>query len=180
MAWVIESFAADVRILVSEKGNLSARASGQHELIASSMNLAGESLQGVLRSEGSWSVHKTDAADIEIDPNGYGLYRQVSNAKESAHVSLQYFDQAPPILGATIVLPPGHFERVMRLLELGLVCKYHKLIVIADFWGFRMPQAQTETPSAKEFLSGRPYFSDNATFTLKPIQASISADSLQV
>ncbi len=140
------------------------------------MNLAGESLQGVLRSKGLWSVHKTGAADVEIDPNGQGLCRRVSNARESAHVALHYFDRAPTLFGATIVLPSGYFERVMRLLELGLVCKYHKLIVTAGFWGFRMPQAQTKTPSAKKFLSGRPYLSDNAAFTLMPIQDSNSED----
>jgi hypothetical protein len=174
MAWVIESLATDVSIIVSEKGNLSANASGQHEPIASSMNLEGESLHAVLQSVGSWSLHKTDAPPEEIDPGGYGLYQKVSQSPESAHALLKYFNHRPPAFCAAIVLPTVYFDRVMRLLELGLSCGQRRIVVTVDFWGFREPDAHTETPTAKEFLSGQPYFGKETSFSLLPLKASPS------
>jgi hypothetical protein len=165
MPWIITSLASHIAIDVSANGHLEARSFGGHKppRQGSWMNLAGESLAPVLEAEARWSVHSTDAPEADINQAAWrGLYQRFPASKESAYASITYTVD----LVFTIRLPPAHFDRVLRLLELAVALKDRLIIVAVAFSGFRLPDEQTETPSAKEFLSGQPFFAKEVHFAM--------------
>ena len=71
--------------------------------------------------------------------------------------------EMPDLVGFVVVAPEKTFFSIRRLLELVLLDASLSYTILVDFLVFRVPEADTETPTWDEFMKGRPYFFEGAS-----------------
>ena len=74
--------------------------------------------------------------------------------------------EMPDLVGFVIVAPEKTFFSIRRLLELVMLDASLSYTIVVDFLGFRVTEAETETPTWDEFLKGRPYFFEEASVSV--------------
>jgi hypothetical protein len=77
------------------------------------------------------------------------------------------FFSDPDLVGIVGVVPEPTFVHVRRLLELVLLSETLRYSIALDFVGFRVPHANTSTPTWEEFIAGKPCFFNEITVAVK-------------
>lgn len=166
MVWFVSGKGADVRIGISESGSMEIFGDGKHEFTLAH-NASVEATRQIAAAPVSWSIHCADAAEVDIDGTGTGLYKRVRSSLERTHGSIQFFSKAPAFLGVSLVLPSTHFMNALRLFEVVLAHRRLGFHLALEFLGFRVPEAAVDTPTADEFLDGRVYFFNGVSITAR-------------
>ena len=111
-------------------------------------------------------MYTPEDSDASIDPAGEGLLQQVRKSPDSPHGMIQ-FAENPDVVEFHIVPPQARYLRVQRLLELVLQSSSLEYLIVVDFQSFRVPAAETETPTWQEFIGSRPYFFSGLSLTVR-------------
>ena len=106
----------------------------------------------------SWTIVGTDDDELNIDPNGDGFFARVNESLHTSHGMITFHAGRPELVGVTIAVPESTFRQVQRAFEMALLSSDLRYGLSLGFLGFRIPEAQTETPTWHEFFGGRPYF----------------------
>lgn len=171
MVWFISGDRVGLALGVSESGFLNCHGSCQHDPRPPGLNDFGGNIDHSLlarikQAECSWSIYTPEDSDASIDPAGEGLLKRVRQAPEVPHGMIKFFEK-PDAVGFHIVLPQARYLRVQRLLELVLQSNSLEYLIAVDFLGFRVPAAQTQTPTWQEFIASTPYFFGDLSLTVR-------------
>lgn len=140
---------------------------GSHELSISPQGIGGEVVVQLREAECHWSILSSAHTDIDIDGALEGLLSRVRASPNTRNGMVKYFGEKPLMLGVWIVLPVPAFTQVQRLAEILITSELVSYTIVVDMTGFRVPEAQVDVPTPQEFMSGRPYFFDDVSFTLR-------------
>lgn len=155
MVWSIEGRAKNIKMGCRESGILSAWGDGKHKPQFVLDAHSPSQLSRINAAECGWSFYPSNASDVELDPNGEGLLQLVREAPDQTHISVQFFDDTP-FVGFRIVVSPAQLDHIIGLFRTVLLGEKLRFVIIVDFAGFRAENAATLTPTASEFLSGKP------------------------
>ena len=85
----------------------------------------------------------------------------------TTHGVFKFYEHSPDALTCSIVVPETIFSHIHRLLEMVMRSDALQFVIVADFLGFRVPHAQTETPTLQEFIEGKPLFFRRVSFFVR-------------
>ncbi|WP_320534318.1 hypothetical protein [Robbsia andropogonis] len=124
----------------------------------------------------SWSLNACDVPDVNIDGNNAGLLEQVRSKPNGLHVGIFMYPgretQGEDSVHIELVVPPEIYGRYQRLVELSLTSKIPlRRTFSVPFHGFRVPTAETKTPTWEEFLQGKPSLYEEFGFSLGTVPA---------
>lgn len=171
MAWFIEGNGEKLQLGISDSGNPSIWGQAVHH---EPNTTGGDTNSGFYRrlesADCAWSIHTTHESELHLDPAGTGFYKKVQQNPEQSLASIG-FHQDPDLIGVNIALPQQTFKYAMKLFQNVLVHQNIGYLITLEFHGFRVPEADTETPSIQEFLAGaldgKVYFSEEVSFLIK-------------
>jgi hypothetical protein len=171
MVWFISGSRVGLALGVSESGALHCHGSCQHDPRPIGLNDFGSNIDHSLlgrirRADCSWGMYMPEDSDASIDPAGEGLLQRVRKSPDGPHGMIKFFED-PDAVGFHIVLPQARYLRVQRLLELVLQSDSLEYLLTVDFLGFRVPAAETDTPTWQEFIGSRPYFFSGLSLTVR-------------
>ncbi len=156
MVWFIAGCAKNIKMGLRESGVPSTWGDGAHEPRFGLHTHSPSQLSRITEAECSWTFLPSNASDGDIDLGGEGLLQLVRNAPDQTHISAQFFDTPPPLIGFSIVLPPQLFDRAVGLFRTVLLSEQLQFLITIGYAEFRVENAATLTPTASEFLSGKP------------------------
>ncbi|KVE05510.1 hypothetical protein WI91_10285 [Burkholderia vietnamiensis] len=124
----------------------------------------------------SWCICTPDSPDVRIDGNNYGLLERVRNDPENMHGMTEFYAASEyhteDLVAVHIAVPRERFGPIMRAFELAMLSRVpmgHTITV--PFYGFRVPQATTSTPTIQEFMEGhKPLLFDEVEFTARRLR----------
>lgn len=171
--WQIKGSRADLSIGVSESGVLSWTGNGVQSCRSTSFEYDSSAeerahLNQIQAAASSWTIVSTTGDEMSIDSAGDGLFARVQASLGQSHGKIRYYDGSHPLVGFTIVVPPSKFAHMCRALELVIQSTDLLYGISMGFDGFRVPKAETETPTSGEFMKGRPYFPSDISLWVSP------------
>jgi len=172
MAWSITGKRTGLVLSVSDSGSPVCHGRGLHELAPPSLHDFGHSvdhtlLRRIRAAECSWSLHSSTESELQIDSGGVGLFARVQESRGVSHGMFMFYEHSLDAVTCAVVVPKETFSHIRRLLELVLLSDSLGYAVVAEFHGFRVPHAQTETPTLQEFVEGRPLFFSKVSFSVQ-------------
>jgi hypothetical protein len=172
MSWIVFGSSADISMRITESGAFEICGEGINSIRAMPPfpdNLMLEVLEKVNNVPSLWSIVSSSAEEIDIDGTGLGLCRRVQEEPRRVHGMAIYSGSeagvANPAILLKVVLPPRHHLEARRLFQLITNNPHLDWSISVDFLGFRVPEAQTDTPTAQEFTAGRPYFFEEVSIS---------------
>lgn len=154
MAWVITGNRKDLVLSVSESGAPICHGGATHECVPPGLTGFGRNididhqlLKRIQSAECIWTIATTTESAVHIDGGGDGLFERVQNAPDKSHGKVKFYSHEPDTVSFVIVVPETMFGHVRRVLELVLASESLQYVIAVEFIGFRVPQAQTATPT---------------------------------
>lgn len=171
MVWFVSGTRKDIALAVSESGRPICHGGGTHECKPVGMhdfggNIDHALLKKIQRSRCGWTVSTSTEVALHIDGGGDGLFERVQQAPDKSHGMIKYYEGEPDAVTFSIALPESTFKHFRRALELVLMSTDVNYDLRVEFLGFRVPHAQTETPTWQEFISGRPLFFNEVSLSV--------------
>jgi len=117
-----------------------------------------------------WRILSTDAVRNEIINNAALLKSiEARSGKSIAEIScIDRMGDSEPALSFNVALQPKAFHQVYELFsKLILSPNEIEYTISVGFSTFRVPGANADMPTLDEFLSGRPYFSDEVSVSIR-------------
>lgn len=176
MTWTITGNSSDVLIGVLAHGNAIIRGEGSHipyiieGWVDSKYPAIAEALRRLQMVKADWRILSTDAVQNEIIDNAALLKTiEARSGKSIAEIScIDRMGDSEPVLSFNIALQPQTFQQVYELFSKLIVgfCEIEYTISVG-FMTFRSPSASVDIPTLDEFQSGRPYFSDEVSVSVR-------------
>jgi len=180
MTWTITGRSRGILVGVTRYGNPIIRATGSHAPYLPS-DPAGpaqrsdytrieQALRRLQTVQTDWRILSTDAVQNEIIDNA-ALLKSIKarSGKSIAEIScIDRMGDSEPALSFNIALQPEAFHQVHELFsKLILSPNEIEYTISVGFSTFRFPGANADMPTLDEFLSGRPYFSDEVSVSIR-------------
>lgn len=179
MAWTITGNSSDVLVGVSANGNAIIRGDCPHipyiidDWVNSEYPAIVKALRRLQTVNADWRILSTDAVQSEIIDNAALLKTiDAKSGKSIAQIScIDRMSDSEPVLSFTIAIQPQSFQQVYELFSNLIVgfCEIEYTISVG-FLTFRSPTANADIPTLDEFRSGRPYFSDEISVSVRRVQ----------
>ncbi|MEK7992509.1 MAG: hypothetical protein AAB403_01770 [Planctomycetota bacterium] len=176
MAWAITGNSNDVLIGVTKHGNALVRGKASHTPCTTENSVDSEStaitqaLRLLQTVQADWRIMSTDAVRHEIGDIRANLLRMIEtrlNASIAAISCIGRNSNNEPALSFIIALQPQAFQQVRQLFaQLVAGPSGIRYTISVGFSTFRFPGESADTPTLDEFLSGRPYFSDEVSVSI--------------
>jgi hypothetical protein len=163
MVWFITGNRSDLVLAVSDSGAPICHGQGKHEPRPTGVDDFGSNIDRALltriqAAECGWTIALPTDAEVNIDGLGEGLFDRAQKSPGESHGMIKFYAHSPDAVTFVLVAPEGTFSQFRRLLELVLLSDSLEYIITAEFGGFRVPHAQTATPTWQEFIDGKPLF----------------------
>lgn len=177
MVWSITSKRSGLVLGVSDTGSPSCHGRGNHEPVPPGLNDFGgnidhELLRRIRAAECSWSLFTSSESELHVDAGGDGLFARVQESPTASHGMFVFYDDSSDVVSCSLVAPEARFFLIHRLLEKVMLSDDLEFVISAEFLGFRVPHALTETPTWQEFIDGRPLFFQSFSFSLRASNAA--------
>jgi hypothetical protein len=172
MAWLITGKKLGLVLGVSDSGAPICHGQGTHDCIPLGLNDFGGNIDHTLlkriqEAECGWTIAASTESELHIDGGGEGLFERVQNAPDKSHGMAKFYSHSSDTVAFVIVVPETMFSHVRRLLELVLTSEALQYVIAVEFLGFRVPHAQTATPTWEEFVAGRPLFFNEMSISVR-------------
>ena len=172
MVWSITGKRSGLVLGVSDTGCPGCHGRGNHEPVPLGLNDFGGNIDHALlrrirAAECSWSLFPSSESELHIDGGGDGLFARVQEAPKTSHGMFKFYEHSPDAVTCSVVVPETTFFHIHRLLEKVMLSDALEFVIVAEFLGFRVPHAKTETPTWQEFIEGRPLFFTEASFSVR-------------
>lgn len=172
MVWSISGNRSGLILGVSDAGSPGCHGRGNHEPVPVGLNDFGGNIDHALlrrisAAECSWSLCSSSESELHIDGGGDGLFARVQESPTTTHGMFKFYEHSSDAVMCSIVVPEITFFHIHRLLEMVMRSDALEFVIVADFLGFRVPHAQTETPTWQEFIEGRPLFFTKVSFSVR-------------
>ena len=171
MSWFIEGNGEQLQIGILDSGLPSIWGEAiRHEPKPAGGDVNLEFYKRLESADCAWSIHPTNESELHLGGAGTGFYKKVQQNPDRAWASIQFHDD-PDLIGVTIALPAQTFQYTLELFQHVLMHQNMSYLITMDFLGFKVPEANTETPSIQEFLAGslngKAYVSEEVSFLMK-------------
>ena len=173
MSWFITGSHVGTVLAVSDSGVPICHGEGTHEPRplgmddpSGSANINRDLLARIQKAKCAWTIALPNEAPLHIDANDQGLLQRIEQAPEKSHGMISFFSD-PDLVGIVGVVPEPTFAHVRRLLELVLLSETLRYSITLNFVGFRVPHANTSTPTWEEFIAGKPCFFNEITVAVR-------------
>jgi hypothetical protein len=176
MAWVITGNSSDVVVGVTKHGHVFIRGKGSHtphivEGAVDSGSAAIAQAMRLLRSvQADWRIMSSDVVKHEIGDVHTNLLRRIERRPKASFAEISCVNRKSnnePALSFNMALQPQAFQQVRELFfQLVMAPSGIRYSISVGFSTFRVPGANADMPTLDEFLSGRPYFSDDVSVSI--------------
>lgn len=176
MAWAITGNSSDVLVGVTKHGNALIRGKGAHtpDIIEGSVDSESTAIAQALRLlqtvQADWRIMSSDVVKHEIGDTHANLLKRIETRPKASVAEISCIHRRSsnePALSFNIALQPQAFQQVRELFsQLVLGPSGIRYTVSVGFSTFRSPGANADRPTLDEFLSGRPYFSDEISVSI--------------
>lgn len=172
MVWFITGNRSDLVLAVSDSGVPICHGQGKHQPQPTGIddfggNIDRALLKRIQAAECGWTIALPTDAEVNIDGLGEGLFDRAEKSPGASHGMIKFYAHSPDAVTFVLVAPEGMFAQIRRLLELVLLSDSLEYIIAAEFHGFRVPHAQTATPTWQEFIEGKPLFFGELSFSVR-------------
>ena len=172
MVWLITGNRKGLVLGVSDSGAPICHGGATHQCVPPGLNDFGGNIDHQLlkRTQGAecgWTIARATESELHIDSGGDGLFERVQNAPDKSHGMAKFYSHSLDTVAFVIVLQEAMFCHVRRLLELVLASESLQYVITVEFLGFRVPHAQTATPTWEEFVAGRPLFFNEVSISVR-------------
>lgn len=165
---------------VTKYGNLVIRATGSHApyfpsdpagpAMRSDYTRIEQALRRLQTVQTDWRIISTPTAENELGLAHADLLKKIESKPGVSIVEISCLDresEKDPALSFNIALQPTAFHQVHELFyKLILSPNEIEYTISVGFSTFRFPGANADMPTLDEFLSGRPYFSDEVSVSI--------------
>jgi hypothetical protein len=163
MVWSIAGHQRDLTLGISDNGKLACYGTGNHEPVPPGLrdwqgNINGDLLKRIRAADCAWSLHSLGDSELHIDPGGEGLFARAHASSGAPQGMAKFYTGDRDTVSFSLVVPEQQLHEYKRLLELVLMNSALRFVFVMEFLGFRVPHAQTETPTWEEFIGGKPLF----------------------
>ena len=163
MTWFITGKQNGLVLGVSNAGTPICHGQGKHECRPPGLNDFGGNIDHTLlkkiqKVECAWTIAVSTESALHIDAGGDGLFQRVQSSPDTTQGMIKFYEHSPDVVTFVMVVPEAMFGHIRRLLELVLLSESLQYAITVEFLGFRVPQAQTATPTWQEFIAGKPLF----------------------
>lgn len=176
MAWAITGNSSDVLIGVTKHGNALVRGKGSHTpyIIEDSVNPESTAIAQAMRLlqtiQADWRIMSSDVVKHEIGETHANLLRRIETRPKASIAEISCVERDSnnePVLSFNIALQPQAFEQLRELFsQLVVGPSGIRYTISVGFSTFRVPGTKAEMPTLDEFLTGRPYFSDEIAVSI--------------
>ena len=184
MTWMITGRSGDILVAVTRYGNPIIRGICSHSpyipsdpagpAMRSDYTRIGQALRRLQTVQTDWRIISAPTAKYELHDSHPDLLKRAESHPGASIVEISCFDdeiEREPALSFYIVLQPSVFDQVHELFSKSIFspseCEY---TISVGFTTFRFPGVESDTPTLDEFLSGRPYFSDEVSVSIRRIR----------
>jgi hypothetical protein len=176
MTWTINGNLSEVRIIISKNGNIVIRGEGENtpyiydDYVNSDYPATAEVLLRLQKAHADWRILSTDAVENEIIDNE-AILNSIKAKPNKSIVEIKCFDDKTdedPALSFNVALAPLVLEKVYDLFtKLIAGQKETQYSITSNFLVFRSPSAEVDIPTLEEFRTGRPYFCDEVSVSVR-------------
>ena len=104
----------------------------------------------------SWQIANSSVAEVDVDGMGFGVWKKFQQDQKTSLGQIAYYENNESekrSIAISIIMCDASFERALRLFELNYDRDdvFYMLHVAGRI---RNPDAKTESPTVKEFMSG--------------------------
>lgn len=172
MVWSITGNRSGLVLGVSDTGSPVCHGQGFHEPVPDGLNDFGGNIDRTLlrrirAAECSWALYPSSESELHIDGGGDGLFARVQESPDVSHGMFRFYEHSSDSVTCVLVVPKETFSHIRRMLELELLSDSLEYVVVVEFIGFRVPHAQTETPTWQDFIEGQPLFFRKVSFSVR-------------
>lgn len=176
MTWAITGNSSDVLIGVTKHGNAIIRGKGSHtpyiieDRVDSEYTAIAQAMRLLQAVRADWRIMSSDVVKHEIGDTHANLLRRIETRPKASIADISCTDRKSknePALSFNIALQPQAFQQVRELFsQLVVGPSGIRYTISVGFSTFRFPGANEDMPTLDEFLSGRPYFSDEVSVSI--------------
>ncbi len=181
MTWTITGPSGGILVAVTRYGNPIIRGTGSHvpyipsdpagPALRSDYTRIEQALRRLQTVQTDWRIISTPTAKNELHLAHDDLIKRTESHPAASIVEISCLDHESgrePALSFDIALQPSAFHQVHELFSKLIFgpseCEY---TISVGFSTFRFPGANADMPTLDEFLSGRPYFSDEVSVFIR-------------
>lgn len=181
MVWFISGKRNELVLDVLDTGGPACHGQGHHKPLPPGLNDFGGGnidhalLNRIQAAKCSWSLYPSSESQLHIDGGGDGLFERVQKSPDASHGMFKFYEHSSDTVSCSVVVSETTFIHIRRLFELVLLCESLEYVIVAEFLGFRVPHAQTETPTWREFIEGRPLFFNKVSLSVRVAASHVTS-----